>query len=79
MNESIARPSNPYIKLTDQHWEPYLELLLRTVRLLVVARLAFAAADCGLSLTCCSPFLAQGIAMLHPKDPTRVKLTEFHT
>lgn len=31
MNESIATPANPYITLTRLHWQPYVELLLRTV------------------------------------------------
>lgn len=29
MNMSYSRPHDPYLRLTDVHWPPYIELLLR--------------------------------------------------
>jgi hypothetical protein len=31
MNLSLGRPHDPYITITDRHWAPYLELLIRWV------------------------------------------------
>ena len=41
MNASITRAHDPYITITEAYWPPYVELVIRAVRILMIVCMLF--------------------------------------